>query len=235
MDIKNGVVVRGIGGRRNLYQPIVSRLTRSCLPMDVARAFRDQLGLLEIYLADLDAIAGAEPAWQIYEEIQSLGCRLWVDAGVRDLAQARSMAQAGIVDVVVGLETLAGPEEGKTICQNLGSGLVIFSLDLKQGQPVGDVKHWNKADAYSIATQAIHFGVRRLIVLDLARVGLGKGLGTEDLCRQLAQDHPGVHIIAGGGIRDQADLSRMAECGISAVLISSALHDGNIQPNDWRE
>src|SRR5713226_7168247 len=109
IDIKNGVVVRGIGGQRDLYQPIISRLTSSHLPVDIARAFRDQLRLSEIYLADLDAIAGAEPAWQIYEDIQSLGCRLWVDAGVRDVSRARNLSKAGIVDVVVGLETLAGP------------------------------------------------------------------------------------------------------------------------------
>jgi len=93
---------------------------------------------------------------------------------------------------------------------------------------------WSRPDAYSIATQAIGFGVRRLIVLDLARVGLGTGLGTEGLCRQLAREHPEVQITAGGGIRDAEDLRRLAECGVHSVLVASALHDGQLRPKDWR-
>src|SRR5712691_8235104 len=96
LDIKNGVVVRGIGGRREQYRPIVSKLTTSCRPADVARSFCDRLGLAEIYLADLDAIAGAPPSWRIYGEIRSLGCRLWVDAGVRHVVDALELARHGI-------------------------------------------------------------------------------------------------------------------------------------------
>src|SRR5438132_2050980 len=116
LDIKNGMVVRGIGGRREEYRPIISKLTGSCRPADVARAFRDQLGLTEMYIADLDAIAGASPAWNTYQEIQSLGCRLWVDAGVRDDADALELSQHEIRDVVIGLETVAGPEVVKAAC-----------------------------------------------------------------------------------------------------------------------
>jgi phosphoribosylformimino-5-aminoimidazole carboxamide ribotide isomerase len=234
MDVKNGVVVRGIGGRREEYRPIVSWLTPSHLPAEVGRAFRDQLGLKEIYLADLDAIAGVEPAWKTYDDIRSLGCRLWVDAGVRDVTGALELAESGIDDVIVGLETLADPREGVAICQELGSGRVIFSLDLKEGVPLGDVKKWRKPDAHSIAGQAISFGIRRLIVLDLARVGLGIGLGTDELCHRLAKDYPHVEIIAGGGIRDSADLLCLAESGVRTVLVASALHDGRLRPEHWK-
>jgi phosphoribosylformimino-5-aminoimidazole carboxamide ribotide isomerase len=235
MDIMNGVVVRGIGGRREEYRPIVSQLTSSCKPLDVARVFRDHLGLSEIYLADLDAISGAEPAWNIYEEIRSSQCTLWVDAGVRDVCRAMALVEKGINSVIVGLETLAGPKSGEAICQKLDPVQIIFSLDLKEGRPIGDLKGWNRPDAYFIAVQTIGFGVRRLIVLDLARVGLGTGLGTEDLCRRLAKEHPEVEITAGGGIRGAEDLRRLAECGVHSVLVASALHDGRLRPEDWRE
>src|SRR5579872_5647704 len=41
LDLLGGVVVRGVGGRRREYRPVVSRLTPSCDPLDVARAFAD--------------------------------------------------------------------------------------------------------------------------------------------------------------------------------------------------
>src|SRR5438093_13715088 len=116
LDIKNGIVVRGIGGRREEYRPIISKLTSSCRPADVARAFRDQLGLAEMYLADLDAIAGATPAWNIYRDIQVLDCRLWVDAGIRRVADALELARHGIQDSVIGSETVAGAEVLKAAC-----------------------------------------------------------------------------------------------------------------------
>jgi phosphoribosylformimino-5-aminoimidazole carboxamide ribotide isomerase len=235
MDIKNGVVVRGIGGRREEYRPIVSQLTSSCRPVDIARTFRDHLGITEIYLADLDAISGAEPAWKIYEEILSNQCTLWVDAGVRDVSRATALVENGINSVIVGLETLAGPKIGEAIFQKLDPGQIIFSLDLKEGRPIGDLKGWNKPDAFSIAVQAIGFGVRRIIILDLARVGQGAGLGTEGLCRRLAKELPEVEITAGGGIRDAEDLRRLANCGVQSVLVASALHDGRLRPEDWRE
>ena len=61
LDIMRGQVVRGVGGRRHEYRPIVSRLTASASPLDVAGAIRAHFGRDEFYLADLDPIAGGGP------------------------------------------------------------------------------------------------------------------------------------------------------------------------------
>ena len=66
LDILGGEVVRAIGGRRSEYRPLVSKQTNSTDPVEVASAFRTRYGFSEIYVADLDAIAGAEPAASIY-------------------------------------------------------------------------------------------------------------------------------------------------------------------------
>src|SRR5439155_12592681 len=149
LDIKDGLVVRGIGGRRDEYRPIASKLTASCQPVDVARAFRDRLGLAQIYLADLDAIAGARPSWKIYSEVQALGCRLWVDAGIHHVADALELARHGIQDVVIGLETIAGPDVLTSTCRELGGDRIIFSLDLKNGRPLGALTSWKQPDIYA--------------------------------------------------------------------------------------
>jgi len=234
LDIKNGLVVRGIGGRRDEYRPIVSNLTSSCRPVDVARAFRDQLDLAEIYLADLDAIAGASPAWNIFAEIQALGCRLWIDAGVRQIADAVELSQHGIRDIVIGLETLTAPEVLRAACREPDPEQIIFSLDLRDNRPLGELTNWKELDIFAIAAEAIRHGVRRLIILDLARVGTGQGAGTETICRRLADDYPDIEITAGGGIRDVEDLRRLADCRVTSVLVASALHDRWLRPEDWQ-
>ena len=63
LDLMGGVVVRGVAGRRDSYQPISSRLVDSAEPIQVARAFQEQLGLDRLYVADHGAtavIAGLE-------------------------------------------------------------------------------------------------------------------------------------------------------------------------------
>ena len=127
LDLMSGQVVRGIGGRRSEYRPVVSKLTASTDPIAVAAAFRDQFGLTDLYLADLDAIAGQAPALATYRGIRDLGCRLWVDAGVRELTDwSRRLAAEGVAGIVAGLETLAGPECAQVLCDEFGEPRCLF-------------------------------------------------------------------------------------------------------------
>jgi phosphoribosylformimino-5-aminoimidazole carboxamide ribotide isomerase len=229
LDLKGGVVVRGVGGRRDEYRPISSRWTDSTRPLDVAEAIRSHFGLSLFYLADLDAIAGAAPALPVYAELRSRGFALWVDGGVRD-ANIGALTDTGVEGIVVGLETVPGPSVLAALIQQLGAERVVFSLDLKHGRPLGEVTAWRSSGAFGIAGEAIGLGVARLIVLDLARVGVGSGTGTEDLCLRLAQAFPAVELIAGGGVRDETDLQRLEQVGVRRALVASALHDGRILP-----
>jgi phosphoribosylformimino-5-aminoimidazole carboxamide ribotide isomerase len=231
LDLMHGRVVRGVGGDRRRYQPVVSHLTASADPPDVAAAFCDRLGLAELYLADLDAIAGAQPALATHCALRARGFRLWVDAGLRTSADARPLADAAVDVLVAGLETLRGPDELSQLCADLGGARVAFSLDLRNGEPLGDRTAW-PADAAAIARCAVQGGVRRLIVLDLARVVMARGIGTEELCGQLARNHSHLEVVAGGGVRSLADLQRLRDCGVQAALVASALHDGQITRTD---
>jgi phosphoribosylformimino-5-aminoimidazole carboxamide ribotide isomerase len=231
LDIQGGVVVRGVAGRRHEYRPLLSCLTSSTQPRLVARALRDRLGLEQLYLADLDAIAGAAPRLEDYAELATDGFGLWIDAGVRRVEQARLLAGIPGAHVVIGLETVAGPSE-LARCVQQYPGQVIFSLDLRDGEPLGDRAAWHGATAKAIAAQAIAMGVRRLLLLDLAHVGVGQGLGTEVLCAHLAAAHPELFVAAGGGVRGRADLERLAAGGVQAVLVASALHDGWLRRED---
>jgi phosphoribosylformimino-5-aminoimidazole carboxamide ribotide isomerase len=230
MDLKSRVVVRGVGGRRAEYRPIVSRLTSSCNPLDVAEAFRTRLGLDELYLANLDAISGQAPAVELFRQLCRGGFHLWVDAGIRTSEHAEPLIMAGVENVVAGLETLTGPVELERLAEQLGQRL-IFSLDLKGGRPLATGNDWPPEPA-AIAAEAVGRGARRLLILDLAQVGEGRGTGTEELCRRLVSNFPDVAISAGGGVRGLDDLLRLRDVGVQAVLVASALHDGRIGPEE---
>ncbi len=231
LDLKQGCVVRGVAGRRSEYRPIESRLVNSAEPVAVTRVLQS-LGLSQFYIADLDAIGGAEPSWDIYRVLSECGIKLWIDAGITNATQAERMfdfaeTERNVTGIIAGLESLAGPETLAEIVGQDSADRLIFSLDLKNGRPLAN-GNWKDATAENIAPTAIIFGVRRMIVLDLAGVGVGEGVVALDLCRRLREQFADLEIISGGGVRDAEDLSELEAAGCDAALVASALHDGRI-------
>jgi phosphoribosylformimino-5-aminoimidazole carboxamide ribotide isomerase len=235
IDLKNGQVVRGVGGRRHEYRPVETVLTGDASPAGIARAFAARFGFEEVYVADLDAIAGADPNWQTYQAIARCGSRLWVDAGAGTLERARQLASfdgASIATIVIGLETLEAPGELAAIVAACGAQRVAFSLDLKDGRPITRIPSWQDVAPEQMAAAAAQAGVRKMIVLDLAHVGEGRGPGAADLCRRLHERLPEVELIGGGGVRGAADCRILAGAGCQGVLVASALHDGRLTAAD---
>ena len=156
LDLLNGVVVRGVGGRRDEYRPIESVLTTSTKPMDVAFAFREKFGLTTLYVADLDGIVRREPNLQTLRELCEAGFDIWIDAGVRNLNEAAMLLDAGATKIIAGLESLSGPALLSSLVNNLTAERVVFSLDLKSGRPMIDsTSNWPDETAIGIARSAI--------------------------------------------------------------------------------
>ena len=110
IDLMHGQVVRGVGGRRDEYRPMVSVLAADAQPQSVAGALA-AAGFRETYVADLDAIQGAAPAWSTYAQLMRAGLDLWVDAGLTSVEQALQIAQFQVdgrplAAIVAGLESL---------------------------------------------------------------------------------------------------------------------------------
>jgi len=133
LDLKRGVVVRGVGGRRDEYRPIESKIARSAEAVEVASALRERFGFHEFYIADLDAIAGGPPHSAVLHELVQSDLQLLVDAGLRDVAAGQALLAAGAVRVIAALETSPGPEHLKLLLAALGPDRVTFSVDMKAG------------------------------------------------------------------------------------------------------
>ena len=198
-------------------------------PILLAQAVRDTFGLDHLYLADLDAIANDHPAFDLYRRLADLGLTIWVDAGMTDGTNAGDVLATGVARVVIGLETVRGPATLRKLVETFGPSRVVFSLDLRDGLPILAAEaDWEMADPLGIASEAVECGVDTIILLDLARVGTGRGVGTLPLLDQLSGEFPGLTWVAGGGIAGRADIETLRKAGASAVLVASALHDGRL-------
>jgi phosphoribosylformimino-5-aminoimidazole carboxamide ribotide isomerase len=229
IDVMHGQAVHAVGGIRSHYRPVRSILHPSSLPLEIARAYLNVLGLSAVYLADLDAITRNEPNRSLYGDLLSLGIDLWIDAGVQTKFELEPLLGLDQTTVVVGLESVGGPEELAAILERAGAPRVVFSLDIFEGMPrVSASASWPSVDLFRLSRMVIDLGVRRLLLLELSRVGTGQGTGTDTLRTALLDARPDIQVMVGGGISGIGEVLRLRDEGAAAVLVGSAIHDGRI-------
>lgn len=233
LDIMNGVVVRGIAGQRDQYEPIQSAICYSPDPLEVANVFRDRFELSTLYVADLDAIQGRPMNLDVYTRLRDEGFHLLIDAGLRQQLDVQGLLANGASKAIIGLETWPSLSSLELLMSAVGADRLIFSLDLKHGKPLR-VFHdlAAESDAIDIGAAVLSIGVHEIIVLDLAAVGVDQGVPTLELCQELKSFAPRTHIITGGGVRNVDDLRNLAANEIDGVLVASALHDQKLSIDD---
>lgn len=235
VDLLRGAAVHARGGRRQQYQP-VERAGQARVGGDaaaLAQFYRDEYGIEDVYVADLDAIGGQFPQHEAVSAVAATGVAVWLDAGIASVGQAQQALDAGASQVVVGLETLPDFQAMAEISTLLGRQHVVFSLDLRNGRPLAMTKSPQCHSIEVLTTQALQAGVGRMIVLDLARVGSGRGVDVDALAA-LRSRVPGCELYAGGGIASAQQLRQLSDRGVAGALMATALIEGHIAPADLR-
>ena len=172
-------------------------IARSATRSSLARAFRDELGLDELYVADLDAITGAG---EQRRRDPCAGAR-----GARHGRRGRQRAGAGA--------GAAGPrraprrrrdrDAGRTRTRSTGCSRPrpVLSVDLRDGRTLSPDPQLAGLPALDAVARLHRAGLREAIVLDLARVGSGAGPDV-GLIAEIHAAFPELELLAGGGVRD---------------------------------
>jgi HisA/HisF family protein len=222
IDLKGGHVVRARMGQRHQYQPIVTPLSPSSDPLDVARGLLSLYPFQSFYVADLDAIEGRGDNTAALDALAAAFPDLivWVDNGIAEQDAADKWLANWPGSLVIGSETQRGCSVARQFADN---ERVAVSLDFRgasfQGPPqlLADPALWPQ----------------RVIVMTLERVGsdAGPDLGRISAVRSAAPDR---HIYAAGGVRGIDDLLRLKQAGVAGALVASCLHDGRLTKEDLR-
>jgi phosphoribosylformimino-5-aminoimidazole carboxamide ribotide isomerase len=206
-------------------------LCKSHDPIAIARAFRDQLGLHEIYIADLDAIQNSGRSK--HKEVLDILVRrerinIILDAGVSDIENARAWLDFGIRKIIIGSETLREWDALHRIPVSIAPNRLVFSLDLRAGhilsrcpalaamEPMEALKHLHAA------------GWSEIILLDLMLVGSEAG-ADHILAAGAHSAFPELRLLIGGGISNPEQLVELEAKGIAGVLAATAFHRGIIR------
>jgi phosphoribosylformimino-5-aminoimidazole carboxamide ribotide isomerase len=232
VDLAHGRAVHASGGQRERYAPVRTVAGSSIETGDapaLARAFIEELGVPELYIADLDAIAGGPSQDAVIAALTDRGAPVWLDAGVTSVDRARHAVELGAAQVVVGLETLQSFGALAAICAAVGGDRVAFSLDLRSGQPLRRAGFDAPEDAAPnvLALRAAEAGAGSVIVIDLARVGAAAGPDLE-MMAAVREAVPQLTVLAGGGVRGAQDLKSLADIGCDGALVATALLEGRL-------
>jgi phosphoribosylformimino-5-aminoimidazole carboxamide ribotide isomerase len=216
IDLLDGRAVRARLGLRHDYRPLQSPLCEQGEVLPLVRRLVDRFGFTRVYLADLNAIQEQGENFALLEQLSHRvpELELWVDAGFRGPADIERLCARVMLRPVIGSESwrsrdaLPGPSP-------------ILSIDSDESglrDPSGI-----SADPERRPTD--------LILMNLSRIGGELGPDLEWL-RHWRERAPGSRLYAAGGVRDRTDLQRLRAAGATGVLLSSALHRGDLSTAD---
>lgn len=219
IDLAQGRVVHARRGRRDDYQPVRSKLCRSCKPTDVIAGLLRLHTFSTLYIADLDAIRGLDDQSSVLQKLRDRfpDLDIWIDPGINTRTRYHQWQQLALGSTVVGSETLS---DSGLLQNTLAADTdTVLSLDFNADRLLGPPDLLERPEHWP----------RRAIVMCLDRVGSNEGPDTERM-QQLHRKSPRSELFAAGGVRDLDDLLQLRQLGMAGALLASALHDGRIGP-----
>ena len=247
LDIMIGQVVWAKGGQRHEYRPVNSKLIQDSNPVYVAHAVFNQTGCDWLYVADIDSFAGANPNWGAYRSLMNAGFKLLIDADWisndridEALSTFANSDNTDNVKLIISTETIESLQQFNVLKKVSGAGIdVCFSIDMQGEHVIAKSPKVAALSPLQLVHQAYQQNVRNFILLNLENVGTNSGIeaGTPTFDRralisEIANELPDVHLISGGGVRDQADCQSFLSAGCQQVLVASAIFDCRITPDE---
>ena len=218
IDLKNGSVVHAKQGNRDDYQPLKSELCPSADIYTVVQTFVNIYKFKTIYIADLNAITGQQSHAALIDTVLNMFPQVtfWLDVGY-PLANRNLLTRTNFV-AVLGSESFRDDTLAKL--KSFGNAYIL-SLDFSIAGELGAKSLFKKTELWP----------ERIIIMTLPRVGSNLGPDVEKL-QYYRNLYPKKTIIAAGGVRNYNDLQELTEIGVDHALIATALHNGQLSPQD---
>ncbi len=200
-------------------------------PVDLARLY-DAEGADEIVFLDITATSGArgtvvELARRAADEVF---VPFTIGGGIRSVADAQAVLDAGADKVSVNSAAVARPELISELADHFGVQCVVLAIDAKR-IPAGGFEVFvaggrraTGRDAVAWAREGAERGAGEILLTSMDRDGTNAGYDLE-LVRAVAEA-VGVPVIASGGAGTPGHLVDGFRAGADAVLCASIFHYG---------
>jgi phosphoribosylformimino-5-aminoimidazole carboxamide ribotide isomerase len=199
------------------------------------------MGAQWLHLVDLDGARDGVPGNLALIGALAGRHRLHIQAGggLRQQAAIEAMLTAGVDRVVLGSAAVEDPVLAHDSLRQLGAERLCLAIDVRVdagGVPRVRTRGWVTEHPVSLWELLARFtdeGLRHVLCTDIELDG---ALGGPNLAlyREACERFPSIQWQASGGVRDVADLSRLALTGVAAAISGKALLEGRMQPEELR-
>ncbi|MBY8988232.1 MAG: hypothetical protein KGD61_07240, partial [Candidatus Lokiarchaeota archaeon] len=232
--ILNSEAVHAIKGEREKYKPLRSVLVKSTDPVKIIKKVKNESLIHEVYIADLDAILRRKPNFSLLTKILNIPeIKVLIDPGIILAKNILEYSNYGLGSLILGLETIENLDVISDCLEIVGSHKTIVSIDMYKEVILTNVKEIKNQHPIEIIEKIEELGVKKIILLDLYKVGQKIG-GVPPLYLKIRKQFNG-QILVGGGIKNIRDIELYKQHYFSGVLIGTALHDGTIEIEELRK
>jgi cyclase len=221
LDVKDGRVVKGI----NFVE-----LRDAGDPVEQAAAYEAQ-GADELCYLDISASPEGRSTLVdlVARTADQVFAPLTVGGGVRTVADAERLLDAGADKIAVNTAAIRTPELVTACAQRFGSQAIVVAIDAKRKDASWEVfSHGGRTpeglDALEWCKRVADLGAGEILLTSMDRDGTGQGYDTELISRVVTS--VSIPVIASGGVGVLEHLAGGLEAGADAVLAASIFHFG---------
>lgn len=225
IDLRNGKCVRLIQGQFH------RQITYHDDPVKQAKEF-SSAGAEWVHIVDLDGAKVGKPVnTGTISAIAALGqLKIQAGGGLREEAAIKQLLSMPVERVIIGTKAVSDFEWFSEMAEKF-SGKIALGLDAR-GSKVAS-HGWTKDNPQHLlefATKAAKLPLAAIIYTDITKDGMMAGPNLERT-RTLVEAVQ-IPVIASGGVREIADIKKLAEVGVEAVIIGRALYEGTLNLSD---
>ena len=198
-------------------------------PVEVACQF-EAMGIKRLHIVDLDGakskhIVNAKVLRRITD-----ATHLKVDfgGGIKTNDNIQMAFDCGASMVTIGSVAVTNSDLFMKWQQEYGPERLILGADVRNGMiSINGWKEDSSIDLLSFLKQYIERGVRNVLCTEIAKDGTLQGPATE-LYKNIMSAYPHLHLIASGGVSNNADIKDLEDNGIPAVVFGKAFYERKI-------
>jgi imidazole glycerol phosphate synthase glutamine amidotransferase subunit len=229
LDVKDGRVVKGVR---------FQNLRDAGDPAAQAECYERQ-GADEIVVLDVAASPeGREAQVETVRRVRAaIGLPLTVGGGVRTVADAGRLLEAGADKVSVNTAAVRDPAVLDALAATFGCQCVVLAVDARRAEEGWEAlvlggRAAGRPAAVAWMAEGQARGAGEILLTSWDRDGTRLGPDVELL--RAARAAVGLPLVASGGIGAPEHAARALEAGADAVLVATALHDGDHTVGDFK-
>ena len=228
IDLSGGMCVRLVRGRLATAKVYYAK------PLDALSAL-EKAGADAVHVIDLDAAILGERrnAGAIMTIIKQSSLPVQVGGGIRTLATARELLDAGAERVIVSSVLTEDAGLVRAMCNELGGRRIAAAIDDKKGRAM--MRGWTSTadrSAGYLARKAASLGVSEIIYTDISRDGSLEGLD-EEKARDFICSSP-LPVFLAGGVASTDDAFRAERTGAAGLIVGKAFYEGKFNFREAR-